>query len=332
MTMLEMTIIMKKNIILMAALLGAMAWTSCQRMEEELIEEKPEEVTPEDKPVQEAITYTVTILAERNDGPQTKGLDVDGEEATTTLLKSIWKDGEEVKVYLGTDCIGTLTATPEGSDAHMATLSGTVTTASIVANTTTLTLLTPRESWDYTGQVGKLLLTDDATDSIEKKFHYTMASDVLVTGATDHGENNWTITTENASFTNQQSIYRLSFRYNNGVSKTAITTKSVTISSANGQLVQSLAVDGSSLVEGPISVTLGTASADPFFVALRNGDETNEEVLTFTVVDGTGVTYRGSKNIPAEYKPNGTFVSVKNASLNQRLDLALSATEVSTVL
>ena len=317
---------MKKTILLIAALLGAMAWTGCMKIEEELIEEKPEVVE------EKATTYTVTILAERNDGPQTKGLDVDGEEATTTLLKSIWKDGEEVKVYLGTDCIGTLTATPDVTDAHKATLSGSVTTtASIEENTTTLTLLTPRETWDYTGQIGKLMLSDDATDSIEKKFHYTMASDVLVTRATDHEGNNWTITTENASFTNQQSIYRLNFRYNNGVSKTAITTKSVTISSANGQLVQSQVLGGAT-TKGPVSVMLGTATADPFFVALRNGNETNEEVLTFTVVDADGVTYRGSKNIPAEYKPNGTFVSVKNASLNQRLDLALSATEVSTVL
>lgn len=316
---------MKKTILLIAALLGAMAWTGCMKIEEELIEEKPEVVE------EKATTYTLSILAERNDGPQTKGLDI-SDEADATLLKSIWKAGEEVKVYLGTDYIGTLTATPDGTDAHKATLSGSVTTtASIEENTTTLTLLTPRETWDYTGQVGKLLLTDDATDSIEKKFHYTMASDVLVTGATDHGENNWTITTENASFTNQQSIYRLNFRYNNGVSKTAITTKSVTISSANGQLVQSQVLGGAT-TEGPVSVMLGTATADPFFVALRNGDETNEEVLTFTVVDADGVTYRGTKNIPAEYKPNGTFVSVKKASLNQRLDLALSATEVSTVL
>ena len=323
---------MKKSIILIAALLGAMVWAGCQKIEEELIEEIPEEVTPEDKPAQEAITYTVTILAERNDGPQTKGLEIgDGTEATTTLLKSVWKDGEEVKVYLGTDCIGTLTATPDGENAHLATLSGTVTTASIVANTTTLTLLTPRESWDYTGQVGTLLLTDDAANSIEKKFHYTMASPVLVTGASDDGAGHWTITTEDAHFTNQQSIYRLSFRYRVGDTKTPITTKSVTISSANGHLVQSHVLGGDP-TEGPISVTLGTASADPFFVALRNGDETNEEVLTFTVVDGTGVTYRGTKTIPAEYKPNGTFVSVKNASLDQRLDLSLSATEVDTVL
>ena len=315
---------MKKNILLIIALLGAMAWTGCMKIEEELIEEKPEVVE------ENATTYTVTIIAERNDGPQTKGLEI-SDEASATLLKSIWKDGEEVKVYLGTDCIGTLTATPDGTDAHKATLSGTVTTTGIETGVTTLTLLTPRESWDYTGQVGTLLLTDDAANSIEKIFHYTMASPVLVTGATDEGENHWSITTEEAHFINQQSIYRLSFRYNDGVSKTAITTKSVTITSAGGHLVQSQVLGGGA-TEGPISVTLGTASADPFFVALRNGDETNEEVLTFTVVDNTGITYRGTKTIPAEYKPNGTFVSVKNASLTERLDLDLSATEVSTVL
>ena len=158
-----------------------------------------------------------------------------------------------------------------------------------------------------------------------------MAANVLVTVASYEGENHWAISTENAHFSNQQSIYRLSFRYNDGVNKTPITTKFVTISSANGHLVQSQVLGGAT-TEGPISVTLGTASSDPFFVALRNGDETNAEALTFTVVDQDGVTYRGSKNVPAEYKPNGTFVSVKNASLNQRLDLQLSATEVSTVL
>ena len=319
-----MTMIMKKNILLIAALAGAMVWTGCQRIEEEFIEVAPEAV---DEQETDTKTYAITIVAERNDGPLTKGLDIDGDEATTTLLKSIWKEDEPVKVYLGTECIGTLTATPDGVDAHRATLSGTVTTTGITPNTTTLTLLTPREAWDYTGQVGKLLLSDDAVNSIEKKYHYTAATDVLVTAV--DGSN---ITTEEARFANQQSIYRLSFRYNDGNTKTSITTKSVTISAANGHLVQSQAVDGSSLVEGPISATLAAASADPFFVALRNGDETNAEALTFTVVDNTGVTYRGTKEIPAGYKPNGTFVSVKNCTLDQRMDLALSSTEVNTVL
>ena len=314
---------MKKNILLIAALAGAMTW-GCS-MELDPIEVMPEAVEQEGT---DAKTYSISIVAERNDGPQTKGLDIEGEEATTTLLKSIWKAGEEVKVYLGTECIGTLTATPDGVDAHRATLSGTVTTTGITPGTTTLTLLTPREAWDYTGQVGKLLLSDDATNSIEKKYHYTAATNVLVTDVAGSS-----ITTEEAHFANQQSLYRLSFRYNNGSTKTAITTKSVTISSALGHLVQSQAVDGSSLVEGPISATLAAATDQPFFMALRNGDETNAEALTFTVVDNTGVTYRGtSQTIPAEYKPNGTFVSMKNCSLNQRMDLALSSTEVNTVL
>ena len=281
---------MKKNILLIAALAGAMAWTGCQRMEEDFVEEKPEAVEQKEA---NAKTYAITIVAERNDGPETKGLGIEGAEASTTVLKSIWKDDEPVKVYLGTSCIGTLTATPDGADAHKATLSGTVTTTGITPGTTTLTLLTPREAWDYTGQVGKLLLSDDAVNSIEKKFHYTAATDVLVT-AVDGSS----ITTEEARFANQQSIYRLSFRYNDGNAKTAITTKSVTISAANGHLVQSQAVDGSSLVKGPISVSLSAATADPFFVALRNGDETNAEALTFTVVDNTGDRVCGGGLLP----------------------------------
>lgn len=300
-----------------------MVWTNCTKVEEELIEDIPEE------PVVEAVdsVWTVTIQAVKKEAPETKGLAIEGEETTTTVLRSIWKDGEAVKVFLGTEFIGTLSATPDGEDAHKATLSGTVTTTGLVAGESTLTLLTPRERWDYTGQVGTLL---ESAESVEKMYYYAAATGVLV--ETVDTENN-SITTKNASFSNQQSVYRLSFRYKpSAESKIPITTKSVTISAANGHLVQSQAVDGSSLVEGPISVTLGAASADPFFVALRNGDETNEEALTFTVVDADGVTYRGSKTIPAIYKPNNTFLSVKNASLDQRLQLAQSTTGVNTVL
>lgn len=314
---------MRKTIITTVALACALVWTGCQRIEEELIQEKPE--VPVEVVEKADSVWTITLQAVKADTPQTKGLAIgDGDEATTTELKSIWKDGEEVKVYLGTECIGTLTATPDGTDAHKATLTGTVTTTSIEACTTRLDLLTPRESWDYTGQTGVLL---ESAESIEKKYHYTLASSVLVTAVEGS-----TISTGNATFANQQSIYRLSFRYKKAdESKTPITTKSVTISGASGQLVQSQEIGGATTT-GDISVTLGTATTEPFFVALRNGDESNEEDLTFTVVDNTGVTYRGSKTIPAEYKPNGTFVSVKNASLDQRLDLSLSATEVSTVL
>ena len=149
-----------------------------------------------------------------------------------------------------------------------------------------------------------------------------MASPVLVTGVS--GNN---ITTEDASFLNQQSIYRLSFKYSSDV----INAKSVTISGDAGELVQSQNVTGTTVTKGDISVTLGSATSDPFFVALRNGD-TNAENITFTVVDNAGVTYRGTKTIPAEAKGNDMFVSMKATSLPERLDLGISSTTVTTVL
>jgi len=266
--------------------------------------------------------WTVTLQAVKSDAPQTKGLAIEGVDAgSATELKSIWKTGEVVKAYLGTTLIGTLTAVPDGKDAHNATLSGTVTTTSLEAGVSTLTLLTPRETWAYTGQVGTLL---EAANSIEKMYHYTAATGVLV--ETVDAVNN-TITTQSAAFTNQQSIYRLSFRYQTGETKTGIVTKSVSISSARGRLVQSRSADGASLTEGPISVTLGTPTSDPFFVALRNEDAA-DEAISFTVIDSEDATYKGSRVIPAAYKVGG-FVSVKNATIS-RLGLPKSAATIAT--
>lgn len=309
---------MRKNIYVLLALVGAMAWTGCMR--EELAPEDPrEQLTAAADSV-----WTVSLQALKSDVPQTKGLAIgDGDdEGNTTTLKSIWKAGEEVKVFLESACIGTLTATPDAEDAHKATLSGTVITTALVEGTSTITLLTPRETWDYTGQAGTLL---EAANSIEKMYHYTAATGVLVKAVDT--ENN-TITTDNATFVNQQSIFRLSFRYKKpDETKTAIVTKSVTISSERGKLVQSQSVDGTTVTEGPISVTLGTPSSAPFFVALRNGDEADEAVA-FTVIDTENATYKGSKLIPAGYKAGG-FVSVKNAGLD-RLGVSKSETVIST--
>ena len=303
------------------ALPAAMAFFGCQKVEEALVEEKKPVVVTERE-------GRLTVQAVKGEAPGTKGLAIEGDESTTTVLQSIWKADEPVKVFLGTSCIGTLTAVPDPEDAHKATLSGTVTTSGLVAGTTTLTLLTPRESWDYIGQVGKLLLKDDAENSIEKKYHYTRAT-VLVTEVSGGS-----VRTKSAFFANEQSIYRLNFLFQAGGAgdKTPVLAKSVIISSENGHLVQSQSADGSSLEEGPVTVTLGTASSEPFFVALRNGDETNEEALGFTVIDDDGVTYKGSKTIPAQYKPNGTFLNVKNATLTGRLGLGRSAAEVKEVL
>lgn len=316
---------MKKNILLTLALLFAIVWTGCQR--EQLVED---EYVLEPEVTQEASEWTITLQAVRTDMPQTKGLAIgDGEEeALTASLKSVWNYDEEVSVFLGTGCIGTLRAAPESAQyPHSAVLCGTVTCSSITPGSTRLTFISPRADIDYTGQMGNLLSGYSISNPIETMYNYVIASDVLVT---DTYANN--IITETAIFVPMQSVYRMSFRFQDGDNKTPIVTKHVDISGASGHLVQSQTVDGSSLTNGDISVSLQWATSDPFFVALRNEDETNAEVFTFTVVDEDGATYKGTKTIPAADKANGTFLSMKNATLTSRLDMPLNSTTKDVVL
>ena len=315
-----------------------MIWAGCIKEEEELLPEKPEtqRVQPKDS------VWTVSIEAVKK-GPETKGLAIEGnDESTTTVLRSIWKDRDPVQVYLDTSCIGTLYASPDETDPHKASLTGTVTSSDIVPGSTQLTLLTPRKEWDYTGQVGSLLKNDyyisgKSNLSIEYRYHYTMAKNVLVTEATVDDSGKASLVTENATFENQQSIYRLSFRFQKGGTgeKTPIPAKRISIAAAGGGLVQTQNLNGTATT-GAIEVVQYVNDADllvkPFFVALRNLNTTEEEMLRFKVIDMDGVTYYGSKTIPAEYKPNGTFVSIKNATLS-RLQLKQNTTaEVNEVL
>lgn len=325
---------MKK--LLLVLLMLAAVMTGCFKDEEGLLPEKPE--TQRVQPKDSVWTLCVEAVME---GPATKGLAIGegDEEATTTVLRSVWKQNDPVHVYLGMNYIGKLSASPDETDAHRATLIGTVTATDIDPGFTRLTLLTPQKDWDYTGQVGILLTKDYHTSgpsnlSVEYRYHFTMAENVLVTGATvDEDSGKVSLTTEDATFGNQQSIYRLSFRYQKD--KTAIPAKRVLIEAANGGLVQSQSLNGNALT-GPIEVVREYNDSEnllkPFFVALRNQNTSTEEALNFKVVDIDGITYYGSKTIPAEYKANGTFVSVKNASLS-RLELKQDDTKsVSTVL
>lgn len=101
---------------------------------------------------------------------------------------------------------------------------------------------------------------------------------------------------------------------------------------AGGRLVQRRDITGNTTTEGPISVVLSTATPEPFFVALRNENTTEAEALNFKVVGSDGVTYLGSKTIPADYKSNGHFVSIKNATLTDRMKMETKSTKVSTAL
>ena len=320
---------MKKSLIILSAL-GVLLWAGCAPVE--LVPE----VVPELQVLKADSTWTLTVRAEMGDSA-TKGLDIDGtDEANTELLKSIWWKDDKVFVYLGEEQIGTLTATPDETDPHKATLSGTLTSTGITLGQTRLTLLTPwpREKWTYVGQIGLLQVNDGGPsglyNSIAARYHLAQAGDVLVTGLTTADDGKVTLTTNPALFENQQSVYRFNFRFQKGGvgEKRPITTVSASITGDGGGLWK-----GWNMGTGPIPVGLFEPTADPFFVALRFADQTTRENLVFEVVGDDGVTYLGSKEIPANYKPDGFFISAKNTTLTDRLKLMLHSTgDVDTVL
>ena len=320
---------MKKTLLILTAL-EALLWAGCA----------PVELVSEDVPARQVLegdsTWTLTLRAEMGD-PETKGLDIDGtDEANTTLLKAVWLTGEKVYVYLGEEMIGTLMATEDASDPHYATLSGKVTVAGITPGQTRLTLLTPycRDDWTYIGQGGMLLVNDGGMsglyNSIAARYHLAQADDVLVTGLTEVDDGKLAMSASPAVFKNQQSVFRFNFRFQEGGSgeKTPVKTLGALITGDGGGLWK-----GWNMGTGPIPVWLAEPTVNPFFVALRFKDQTNRENLKFEVFDADGITYYGSKEIPAEYKPNGHFISAKNITLTNRLKLDVSsAGEVDVVL
>lgn len=322
---------MKKYFILILFLAAALA--GCRTLDVDLIDGRPASDTrPKDS------LCTLTVQAFRGEVPLTKGLEIgeDTDEATTTALKSIWKEGEKVYVFLGRDYLGTLTVTPDAKNPHKATLSGEVTGSAITPRETRISLLTPRSTWFYTGQNGKLLGADQESRSIESSFHFTLA-DVLVTGkeaVNDSYNPPYTLTTEPATFENQQSIYRLSFRFqkNGQDAKTPITAESVVISGSGDGLVQGVVLSSSDVYTGDIDLKVNPATSDPVFAALRFASTTKDEDLQFKVIDADGVTYYGSKTIPAQYKANGNFISIKNTTLDTRLSIPKQNASTATAL
>ena len=108
----------------------------------------------------------------------------------------------------------------------------------------------------------------------------------------------------------------MNFRYTTGDTKVPINAKTVTISSPD-KLVQDCSI-GSEIVKGDITVTSDTPTTDVLFAAIRTEDNSSGALnLKFTVIDEAGVTYKVDKEIPAANKANGTFISMKNTTVNR---------------
>jgi hypothetical protein len=268
---------------------------ACQQMEQE------SHLTP-DAPAQSEITSgKVTILAAKGT-PETKALDLVNDGAT---LNAYWKNGETVKVYKAGTLLGTLDVTPfEGSKPTNATLSGSITVTGL-SQDDQLTLLLPRETWDYTGQNGVLT----GTGSLEDSYAYATATVTVLSIAGS------SVTTSKAAFVNAESIYRFGFKLEDNY----IDPKSFTVSATGGQLVQSMNWNGSAWAPsyGSITVASALAPADHFFyVSLRN-DRTEADTYHFVITGADDALYIASKTIPANVLDAPRFISAKSIAVSQ---------------
>ena len=295
---------MKKTILILAALAGAMFWTGCMKLEDD--------IAPKEEPAAGLPEGFVWLSLQASKGVDTKALALDG-----NTLNAYWANTEKVAVFKSGSAtsIGTLDVSPApGSRPTSATLAGPISGAS---SGDVLTLLFPRAEWDYTGQVGTLA-------SIGSSYDYALAS------VTVNTVNETTVTTTGgASFENEQSIYRFGFEY----MSSTLRVKGFSVSSSYNQLVLSRSWSDSggawTSTFGTVSVNAASATSDPLYIALRNEyTGTDYDIYSFDVIGEDDALYVGSKMVRNELLGNGKFLSAtedKNIQVTKAGDMVKSS-------
>ena len=257
---------MKTNkLFLIAALLGTVL-AGCQKVSE--IQ------NPEEKPENNQ-TWTLKVLATKD--VDTRALNYDG----NTTMKPYWQNDEKVSVLFDGEKIGTLTVTSVIQTT--ATLEGTV-TADGLSEGAELTLLfpgRPDDAWTYLGQTGVL----------PEPYDYATAA--LQVASLDAATQTINVSSESVQFTNEQSIYRFTFKV--GGAGYGIPVKSFIVASEAGKLVRSRAYENSAWTSTVgnlfVNTTLATA---PYLMSIRN-ENTAADKYTFSVVGDNYALYIGEK-------------------------------------
>ncbi|MBO4670845.1 MAG: hypothetical protein J5640_03270 [Bacteroidales bacterium] len=261
---------------------------SCTREKPEVPEDNPEVVTePADS------VWHITIQASK--GADTKALYLDT-SGGKDVLNAYWKAGEKVKVYNGSSLLGTLDVTPGSGDyPTTATLSGIVSISGL-AQGNQLTLLIPRETWNYTGQVGTL-------ESLQSNYDYATATVTINNIETSTN----TVSTTAATFNNQQSVYRFAFKKDNA----DFSIRDFSILSAGNRIVSATTLGGTPTLGG-FTVTPASATNAPLFVAICNTG-TTDDTYNFIITGSDDALYMATKDIPARVLDvPGKFISAKN--------------------
>lgn len=228
---------MRKNnlfVLLAAAMSAGTVFYSCNRFEEQLQPQEPQE--------QGTSAYTMKVKAEK--GTATKALTDEG-----VTLKASWAAGDDVEVYnVGGDHLGTLV--PAVSSTSSTTLSGNLTTAPAVDEVLTLKF----RSNNYATQQGTL-------EYIAANCDYATA-EVTVTAVSGNS-----IETTPAHFVSQQAIVKFTLRNSGDTGDLNVTqllvndgtnTYTITPVSATPSVLY-VAIEGFS--EQTVTMTANTGSA-----------------------------------------------------------------------
>lgn len=228
---------MRKNnlfVLLAAAMSAGTVFYSCNRFEEQLQPQEPQE--------QGTSAYTLKVKAEK--GTATKALTDEG-----VTLKASWAAGDDVEVYnVGGDHLGTLV--PAVSSTSSTTLSGNLTTAPAVDEVLTLKF----RSNNYATQQGTL-------EYIAANCDYATA-EVTVTAVSGNS-----IETTPAHFVSQQAIVKFTLRNSGDTGDLNVTqllvndgtnTYTITPVSATPSVLY-VAIEGFS--EQTVTMTANTGSA-----------------------------------------------------------------------
>ena len=206
------------------------------------------------------ITYQVNLNAGLSGQASRRALSVDGD-----YMKAYWLTSDKMYVFddswnlFGGSLSPTAESTSNGSGLNVSPIAGTLNsndnTAELAVGST-INLLFPRSTWDYTGQDGTLA-------TLAKKYDYATAS----TKITEMNGTNITGAQDNPiPFTSQQAIVKFVFQDQSGA---ALNLTKLEIFDSNNGLVQSI-TDLTNVTETKGSLTVSSSSAkNEWFVAMR---------------------------------------------------------------
>lgn len=231
--------------------------------------------------------YVLTVDASKG-GAATRGL--------TNSLQAVWSTNDRVTVLNASgDAIGTMTPLTTGS--AKTKLKASLTSA--VQLNDALTLVFPRQTRDYTGQVGSL-------DDIACKYDYATAS-VKVRYVEDG-----IVSATNATFENQQAIVKFSlFSGSSPIQATSLT-------------ISAVGLKQNATTTGDLTITPAAATSE-FYAALSGvngvvsltataGDKTYTYTTATSQTFADGGYYPLTVKMKRENDPQGSYLTLEGAA------------------